>query len=75
MECGDFNEGTNDHCYADANCTNNVGSFVYTKIQMRHMNVIVSWVKESPEGTCDDVDKCEEIMYNCDVNLKGFKLK
>ena len=31
--------------------------------------------KESPEGTCDDVDKCEEIAYNSDVNLKGFKLK
>ena len=31
--------------------------------------------KESPEGTCVDVDKCEEITYNCDVNSKGFKIK
>ena len=44
MECEDFNECTNDPCYVDANCTNNVDSFVCTKIQMRHMNVIVSRV-------------------------------
>ena len=44
MECEDFNECTNDPCHADANCTNNVGSFVCTKIQMRYMNEIVSRV-------------------------------
>ena len=32
VECEDVNEFTNDHCHADAHCTNNVGSFVCTKI-------------------------------------------
>ena len=65
-----------DPCRADANCTNNLGSLVCTRIQMRHMNVIASRLSREVQRelamTLTNVKKKGTTVMSI---FKGFKLK